>query len=466
MFDSASYASSTPPPSPVHALRSPLPREPTDTSLGEAASIRSGITELSFSPTGTPLSKFGSELGLPTFREDLACQEFAPNVPLDHPVLNTCPSSASINVVPPILSIASDLQLNNFPNSDDQPLERHSSYFSAVEGESSLSERSDDGVEPAHEVSTSSGSASDLCVPTAEEAHHQILWQECPAPRRPTVRIEVRNNVFPAQGRETMGRESFTYACESLPYDAGLRPHAYVDNHEHTTNGKHQLEALAEDFYVVDEFMEEDHIANKSKRPTIFQKLVEGKKMSKLMTLGPLKFQKPPGRFSVDSCATNSQSPAVSSMEDFTDRDPQISNHLNRPNYTPIPPTSQPPPYTVPDKKKHRVMFRKTWSGPRPLSMFAIPKPGAEGKLRPLPSELPTCFPAGGSSPPLSPPMLPEARDAQISQTDVLGGSYGPSRVAGPGPSPQISDPPVFVRKERRSWLTNKRSPKDSLPTV
>ena len=397
----------------------------------------------------------------------MACMGFASQESLNCPVIDVCPSSASISVVPPISSIASDWQLHNFPTSDGQPTERHSAYFSAV-GDVPVSQRGDEGVGPAHETSTSSGSALDLCVPSAEEAHHQILWQENPAPRRPTVRIEVRNNVFEARGTGTMGRETFTYACESLPYDAGFRPHAYVDNHEYTTHGKHHLEALAEDLYAAGDFMEEENYAtDKSRRPTIFRRLVGGKKISKLMAFGPLRFQKPSHRFSVDSRAGNAQPSALSSsMANVADRNPGTFGTVNPPNPSdhspPLTTSSPPPPYTIPHKKKHRNMFSKTWTGPRPLSMFVIPKPGVEGKLAPSPKELPMCLPVDENPRPLSPPASPQMQHAQTPETDVHGRSYGPSRVANPDIPSKTPDLSNLSRKECRSWLTgNARSPKD-----
>jgi hypothetical protein len=355
---------------------------------------------------------------------------FASHESLNYSVIDACPSPASINIITSIPSIASDLQLHNFLISDEQPIERHSAYFSVAEDidNFSVSQRSDEEVEPAHEASTSSG--SDSYIPSAEEAHHQIFWQENPAPRRPTVRVEVRSNVLQSHGEGTMGQESFSYACESLPYDAGLRPHAYVDNQEHTTHGKHHLEAITEDVRSMDEFME-DHVADKSKRPTIFRRLVQGKKISKLIAFGPLKSQKPPNRFSVDSRATSLQSQAASSsMTNSAYHNSGTSNHSNRPGCSPsLTPSSSPPPYAVLPKKRHRAIFRRTWSGPRPLSMFVIPKPGIEGRLTPSPRELSTCLPADVNHPPLSPPTSPEMQNAQISEADIHGRSYGPSRL-------------------------------------
>ena len=380
----------------------------------------------------SPLSKCDSDFGFSTVQEDLARIGFASHESLNYSIIDAaCPSPESINIIPSIPSIASDLQLRNFPISDEQPIERHSAYFSAVENSFSMSQRSDEEVEPAHETSNSSGSASDLYIPSAEEAHHQICWQENPAPRRPTARVEVRNTILPAHGEGTMRQESFTYACESLSYDAGFRPHAYVDNQEHTTHDKHRLEALAEDLYAMDEFAEEGHVADKSKRPTIFRRLVEGKRISKLIAFSPLKFQKPSNRFSVDSRATNSQPLTVSSsITKFANCNSGTSNHPNRPDRPPsLTPSSPPPPYTILHKKRHRSTFRKTWSGPRPLSMFVIPKPGVEGKLVPSPKELTMCLPANGSPPPLSPPTSPRTQNAQIPAPDVHGRSYGPSRV-------------------------------------
>lgn len=266
-----------------------------------------------------------------------------------------------------------------------------------------------------------------------------------------------------------MGRETFTYACESLPYDAGFRPHAYVDNHEHTTHGKHHLEALAEDQYAMDDFMEEeDHATDKLRRPTIFRRLVEGKKISKLIAFGSLRFQKPSHRSSVDSRAGNSQSAALSSsMTNIGNCNPGPFGTDNPPNPSDPSPSlttsSPPPPYTIPHKKKYRNMFSKTWTGPRPLSMFVIPKPGVEGKLVPSPKELPMCLPVDESPRPLSPPASPQMQHAPAPETDVHGRSYGPSRVASldiPSKTPDLSN---LNRKERRSWLTgNARSPKNS----
>jgi len=330
-----------------------------------------------------------------------------------------------------------------------------------------MSRRSNDGPGHVHETSTS-GSALELCLPTAEEAHHQIFWQENPSPRRPTVRIEVRNNVLQLDDQRVMGQESFTYACKSLPYDAGFRPHAYVDNHEYTIHGKHHLEALAEDLYAAEEFMEEeDYVMDKSKRPKVFRKLMEGKRMSKLMALGPLKFQKTPKQFSAHSCVTSSQSPALLFSANLADRNTVTADYPDSPNRPPTLPSSSPPPPSslIPNKKKHRALFRMAWSGSRPLSMFMIPKPRVEGKVVPSPRELPMSLPAGENPPPFS-PTSPQMHNVRTPGADVHGRSYGPSRVTSPDPPPRCSDPSIFGRKERRSWLTNIRSPKINPPVT
>ena len=452
-------------PSPIGPLPFPLPGEPIETLSGDTTSIHSGVTELSFGPSGSPLSKCNSEFGFSAGEGDLGYKEFASHDSFNYSVIDAFPSSLSIDRAPPIPSIALDLNLHNFPTLDGRSLEPHSVYFSAVEGDLSMSLRSYDGPGPVHETSASSESALDLCIPTAEEAHHQIFWQENPSPRRPTVRIEVRNDVLRPEEQGAIRRESFTYACKSLPYDAGFRPHAYVDNHESATHGKHHLEALEEDLYTMEEFMEEeDHVrADKPKRPTIFRKLVGGKRMSKLMALGPLMFHKTPKTFSVHPCSADPQSlAAFSSMRNFADRSPVTTNHPDGPNYPPILPPSSPPSSPIPNKKRTRDIFRKTWSGSQPLSMFVVPKPKVEGRVAPSPRELPMDLPAGENPPPFSPPTSPQLDSTQIPETDVHGRTYGPSRVASPDLLPRSLDLPVLGRKERRSWLPNIRSPKNS----
>ena len=274
------------------------------------------------------------------------------------------PSSASIDLIPTIPSLAPDLHLQNFPTSDEQLLEPHSIYFSAVEGDLSMSRRSEDGPNPGHETSISCRSASELCIPTAEEAHHQIFWQENPSPRRPTARIEVQSDAFRLDRQGRARRESFTYACKALPYDPGLRPHAYVDNREYTIHGKNHLEALAEDLYAMEEFMEEDHVMTESKRPTIFRKFVERKRISKLVTLDPIKLRKAPKRYSVRSCATDSQyQTASSSAENFVDRNPLTTNSPDNFNHpSPLAPSPSPS-SPIPNKKRLRTSFRMTWPG-------------------------------------------------------------------------------------------------------
>ena len=324
-----------------------------------------------------------------------------------------------------------------------------------------MSRRSDDGPEPVHETSSSSTSALDLFIPSAEEAHHQIFSQENPSPRRRTVRIEVRNDVL-QQG--AIRQESYTYACKSLPYDAGFRPHAYVDNREHATRDKHHLEAMGEGLYTVEESMEgEDHVTSRSPRMAIFRKL-GGKRLSKLMAFSPFGFQKNPKRFSTQSCAPNSHSPTVfSPASSFAERGPLTANHPNNPNCIPIPPPPTPQPsYPIPDDERPRTPTKKTWSGSRLLSVFVVPKPKVEGRVMPSPKELPMCLPAGENSPPLSPFMSPQMSSAETPQTDVHGRSYGPSRVASPELLPRSPDLSVFGRKERWHWLTNIRSPKNS----
>lgn len=325
-----------------------------------------------------------------------------------------------------------------------------------------MSQRSEDGPEPVHGTSTSSGSALELCIPSAEEAHYQICWQENPSPRRPTARIEVQSDVFQLDGQEVM-RESFTYACKSLPYDAGLRPHAYVDNHEYPTNGKHRLEGLAEDLYTMEEFTEEDYVTGEPNHPTIFRKLARGRRISKLVALNPLKFRKTPKQWSLHSCATNQQSPAPFSSVNFANRNPVTANHSNNTNHPLHPPPSSPPPYSpISNQKRSRALFKMIWSGPRPLSMFLAPKPKIEGKVIPSPKELPMYLPPDENPPPISPHTSPQMRSAQIPEADVHGRSYGPSRVATPSLPSTGPDPSVLGRKERQSWLTGVRSPKNS----
>ena len=456
MFDGASNASSTLLTSPVDTYPFPLPREPTETLSGDTTSVRSGVSGLSFGLPGSPVSKCNSDFGFPTTHGDLTFKEFASRDSLNYSTIDAFPSSASINLVPSIPSITSDLHLHNFPISNGLPFEPHSVYFSAIEGDLSMSLRSDDGLEPVHETSGSSISALDLCIPSAEEAHHQIFSQENPSPRRRTVRIEVRNDVL-QQG--AIIQESYTYACKSLPYDAGFRPHAYVDNREHATHGKNHLEAMAEDLCAMAEFMEEeDHVTSRSKSPAIFRKL-GGKRLSKLMTFGPLKFKQNSKRFSTQSCAPNPHSPAVfSSVSNFANRSPVTANYPNTSNCIPTTSSPSPPPsYPIPDKKS--TSTKKIWSGPRLLSIFVVPKPKIEGRVVPSPKELSMCLPAGENLPPLSPLLSPQMHSAEIPQTDVHGMSYGPSRVASPELPPMSPDPSVLGRKEHRSWLTNIRSP-------
>jgi hypothetical protein len=368
-----------------------------------------------------------------------------------------------MNLIPSIPLLESDLRLRNFPISDESSLDRHSIYFSAVEGDFSVFRRSEDGPDPVHETSTSSGSALEPCIPSADEENHHGPWQENPSPRRRTARIEVLSDVFQRDEQGMMRRETFTYACNSLPYDAGLRPHAYVDNHEHTVHGKHHLETLAEELYTMEEFMEEDHAIGESKRPTIFQKLVEGKRMSKLIAFNPLKFQKTPKRYSIRSYITEPESPViVSSAASFVSHSPVTVNYPNGSNRAPsLPPSPSPSSSPIPNKIKPRGLFRMTWPGPRPLSMFVAPKPKVEGKLVPSPRELPMHLPAG-ENPPISPHTSPQMRIAEIPPIDVHGRSYGPSRVASPELSSRDPDPPISGRKERRSWLPNIRSPKSN----
>ena len=455
--DGAYNTSSTLLPSPICAPPSPSPGQHIETSTGNAISIHSD--------TAGHLPKYDPDFDSPTPQGDLACKAFSSRDSLNCSVIDGFPSSASVNLIPSIPSLALDLHLQNFPASDEQPLEPHSIYFSAVEGDLSMSRRSEDGPVPGHETGTSCGSASELCFPTAEEAHHQIPWQENPSPRRQTARIEVQSDAFRLDRQGRVRRESFTYACKALPYDAGLRPHAYVDNREYTIHGKNHLEALAEDLYAMEEFMEEDHITGESKRPTVFRKLVERKRISKLVTLGPIKFRKISKRYSVHSRATEPQSPtASSSVENFVDRNPVTANSPNNPNCPPpLPPSSPPPPSHIPNKKRPRALSRMTWPGPRPLSMFLIPKPTVEGKVIPSPKELPIYLPASENPPPLSPPTSPQARSAQLPETDVHGRPYGPSRISTPDPSPKSPDPLILGRKERWSWLGGLRSPKSSL---
>lgn len=201
---------------------------------------------------------------------------------------------------------------------------------------------------------------------------------------------------------------------------------------------------------------EEDHAVGESKRPTIFRKLVERKGILRSVTLNPIKFRKVPNRHSVQSCVTDPQSlTAFSSAENFSDRSPVITNNLNCPS--PLPPSCSP----IPNKKRPRALFRMTWPGPRPLSMFLVPKPGVDGKVVPSPRELPIGLPSGENTP-VSPPTSPQMRDAQIPGTDVHGESYGPSRIAIQDHSPKIPGPSILGRKERLSWLSNIRSLKTS----
>jgi len=310
-----------------------------------------------------------------------------------------------------------------------------------------MSRRSDDGPEPAHETSSSFGSTSDLCIPSAEEAHNQIFWRENPSPRRPTARIEVRNEVLE---HGAIRQESFTYACKSLPYNAGFRPHVYVDNREHTTHGKNHPEVMTNGSHDMEESVEEDYVTGKSKRSTIFRKLAEGKRISKL-----LRFRKTPKRPFVDPCNSNPQSPAAfysaSNLADRSSVTADDTDHFPTP-----PPSSPPPPYPIHDKKRDHTIFGKTWSRPRSLSIFVVPKPKVEGRVVPSPKELPMDLPAGEIH--LSPLMY----DGEIPQTDVRGRLYGPSRVASPDLSPRSPDPSIFGRKEGRSWFSNVRSSKNS----
>ncbi|KAF9654372.1 hypothetical protein BDM02DRAFT_79589 [Thelephora ganbajun] len=431
-FDCASNTSNSLLPSPIDAPPFPLPGEPAETLSGGAASIHRGIAGLSFGSSGSPLYKCNSDFGFSAVKKDLACKEFVSRDQLNYSVIDAFPSTTSINLVPSIPSIASDLHLHNFPASGRQPFEPRSVYPPAVEGDSSMFRRSEDGPDPVHETSTSSESVLDLCVPTAEETHHQTFWQENPSPRRPTVRIEVLSDVLQSDEQGLITQESFTYACKSLPYDAGFRPHAYVDNHEYTVCGKHHLEALADSLCGMGEFMEEGRAMVKSKHSTILHKLVGGKRMLKLMTFGPLKLQV------TADCPNSSNCPPT------------------------LPPSSPPPPYSTPNKKRLRTLFSKTWSGPRPLSMFAVPKPGVEGKVVSSPEEFLMSLPAGGNPPPLSPLTSPWMHSVEIPQADAHGGLYGPSRVANQNPSPRSPNSSIFGRKERRSWLTSIRSLKDN----
>ena len=197
-----------------------------------------------------------------------------------------------------------------------------------------------------HETVTSSESELTLCTSTTEEECNQTLWEEIPAPRRPTARLVIRsvNVIRQADGQGVVARRVLTYDCESLPYSAGLQPHAYVDNHKYATRGKRDL---AEDLYAVDEFMEEeDHAMDESKSPKIFRRLMQKKKVQKFMTFNLPISRRQPTRFPVGSRTTNSQLPAMPSpIASFTNRYPGTANHLTPPN--PPPPFSPPPPYAT-----------------------------------------------------------------------------------------------------------------------
>ena len=200
-----------------------------------------------------------------------------------------------------------------------------------------------------HETGTSSGSALNRPTPTAQEAHDQTLLEEIPAPHRQIVQLEVRNGngAHRSGERGTTAGESFSYRCESLPYTAGLRPHAYVDNHEYATRSKRDL---AEDLFLMDEFTEEEEDGvDKSKRPKFFRRLFQRKKASKLMMPFSLpNSRKSPTPSSVDSRATDPRSPAVSALiADPAGHCPGTANHPTGRLDRPPTPTSPPPPYST-----------------------------------------------------------------------------------------------------------------------
>jgi hypothetical protein len=193
--------------------------------------------------------------------------------------------------------------------------------------------------ELSYEAGNSSGSALN------RRANNQILWEERPAPRRPLIRLEVRNDMRRVNGQRTTARESFAYACETLPYNAGLQPHAYVDNHKYATRGK---DNIAEDLYTMDECTEEeDHGVGKSKSPEIFRRLArKKKKVSKMIALRLPNSRKPSTLPPVESHPPNSQPPVMSSMANLMGHYPGNANRPTRPNH-PSPPTSPPPPYAT-----------------------------------------------------------------------------------------------------------------------
>lgn len=159
--------------------------------------------------------------------------------------------------------------------------------------------------ELSHETSASPGPALNWCAPAEEEADDQTLWMESPAPRRPIVRLEVRHDMRRVNGRRL--EPSLVYACESLPYNAGFRPHAYVDNYKYATRSKRDLEG---DFYAMDEPMEEeDHDLDKPKGPKIFRRLAR-KRLSKLIRFG---LPRSSALSPVESHISSSRPPTISS---------------------------------------------------------------------------------------------------------------------------------------------------------
>lgn len=182
-----------------------------------------------------------------------------------------------------------------------------------------------------------------------------------PASRR-RARIVVREDVTIANeeagSSQRRRKDTWTYACDTLPYEAGFRPHLYVDNSERSLERKGTCKREQADLIVVESPVQGDNdgvcVEKVTRSSSKMMKKLAGVKTSRFWGIKSRKIRS--GRKTIGSSCLSVDglpSPFLGSDQETT-----------RPSHSM--PSTPGPTFKAPAKKRFSV---------RPLSLFLLPKP-------------------------------------------------------------------------------------------
>jgi hypothetical protein len=435
-------------------------RFPTSSPSDDVLSLSSRVTRLSFGSPFSPDSQFDSistsgsvldpgwNFSSPVYQRAQLPFSISSS---DSSVIDPFPSSASVEPIPSIPSISSDFQLNNLPTLPPSvPLfePRAYSYFTAGDAPISSFFETLPVISTAPSLDSFTESLASF-IPSAQQAHQDMLTAPNPLATNRRAGVIIRDRSYMTDSDDTRqgsGRHPWTYTYKTLPYEAGLRPHAYVDNSETPLGGKRGFGVNGHRGItggVGKRASDEGKDSKKPPPPSKLKKLIRGSSISRLLNFHVTR------KKLLREEKENMPVPASSSPKE-------------RPNFTSpgqerrVTPTSlhrgsddgTATAKASPSTPKPGARGSKRFSLPRHLSLFVVPKP------RMNLVESPTIRPE--DSPPLDERLQalrssarPNAGFSSVERT-------GEARV---GASQASVSPPMKVKNRRRKSWFNLSSP-------